>query len=532
MKLDELLDQLEGVKRGGNGYIARCPLHADREPSLTVTESDGKILWHCQAGCDQDALTEKILGLVPKTTEPQEPEAVYRYVDAGGELIFESLRYKTARGKRFLYRHPDPTDDTADEDGWVWNMDDVPRTLYNLPKVIAAIAAAETVYVVEGEKDADSLNAIGKVATCNPMGAGKWRSEFSQFFVGYQGNVIVVADRDEPGRNHADAVRRSLEEIGAKVIVVQAKEGKDATDHLEAGHPVEDFKVLRTQRRGIVTAHDLAEHARERMEMTADDLPGYRIAPGTALDALVWRPGRMYAVGAYTGDGKTSLALQSLRALATAGKRVGYISLEMPEMDLMNKLVAHKGVPLLYTEEPWRMRNEPAVSQAYEEAINEIEKWNVEIVFDHNASAESIRERTMDREYEVIFVDHLHRVDARERKHLEAQVRGITNIALELNVLVVVLCQFRKTQRGNGLATYPKPSLQDFRETSQIGDDASMALAVWRQRDDSGLRYTGHTEVIVLKNRHTTGQKDAAGFTYMPTFDPNLQMFTPTGGVT
>lgn len=51
--IENLITRLDGVKRTGPGrYIARCPAHADKSPSLTVTEKDGKVLFHCFAGCE------------------------------------------------------------------------------------------------------------------------------------------------------------------------------------------------------------------------------------------------------------------------------------------------------------------------------------------------------------------------------------------------------------------------------------------------------------------------------------------------
>jgi hypothetical protein len=48
----ELLEQLEGVRKAGRGWIAKCPAHPDRTPSLSVTVgSDGRLLIHCFAGC-------------------------------------------------------------------------------------------------------------------------------------------------------------------------------------------------------------------------------------------------------------------------------------------------------------------------------------------------------------------------------------------------------------------------------------------------------------------------------------------------
>jgi hypothetical protein len=41
------------ARRCGRGFIARCPAHEDRHPSLSLSERDGRVLVHCHAGCAQ-----------------------------------------------------------------------------------------------------------------------------------------------------------------------------------------------------------------------------------------------------------------------------------------------------------------------------------------------------------------------------------------------------------------------------------------------------------------------------------------------
>jgi len=67
-----ILDRLEGVKKtGSDKYVARCPAHADRTPSLTIRElSDGRVLLHCFGGCD----TEAVLSAVGLTFRDVMPE--------------------------------------------------------------------------------------------------------------------------------------------------------------------------------------------------------------------------------------------------------------------------------------------------------------------------------------------------------------------------------------------------------------------------------------------------------------------------
>lgn len=51
MNAETILARLQGVRRPGDGWTAKCPAHEDRSPSLSVSEHNGKILLHCFAGC-------------------------------------------------------------------------------------------------------------------------------------------------------------------------------------------------------------------------------------------------------------------------------------------------------------------------------------------------------------------------------------------------------------------------------------------------------------------------------------------------
>lgn len=228
----------------------RCPAHDDSTSSLSLSEgADGRVLLHCHAGCDVASVLER-LRLEPADLFPDDPErrngsngggewtprgdavAVYDYVDEDGRLLFQVLR--TAK-KEFPQRRPDP----SKRGGWAWRLDDTRRVLYRLPRVVAAAADGEAVFVCEGEKDVQSIEAAGAVATCNPGGAGKWADEYARVLQGAR--VIVVADRDQPGRRHARRVAASLTGVAASVRIVEAAEGKDATDHLRAGRTLEEL---------------------------------------------------------------------------------------------------------------------------------------------------------------------------------------------------------------------------------------------------------------------------------------------------
>ncbi|HZP33627.1 MAG TPA: CHC2 zinc finger domain-containing protein [Candidatus Acidoferrales bacterium] len=56
MNASEILDRLQQVRPSRDGWIARCPSHQDRNPSLSVREREGKLLLHCFAGCTVEVI--------------------------------------------------------------------------------------------------------------------------------------------------------------------------------------------------------------------------------------------------------------------------------------------------------------------------------------------------------------------------------------------------------------------------------------------------------------------------------------------
>jgi hypothetical protein len=137
--------------------------------------------------------------------------------------------------KSFSQRRPDGTG------GWIWNLNGVERVLYRLPELLAA-DPAETIWLPEGEKDVEALVAAGLVATTNPMGAGKWRSNYARFFRGR--SVVLLPDKDDPGRDHMLKVAQSLVGIASAIKLFDLPgllPKGDVSDWLAAGHTVPEL---------------------------------------------------------------------------------------------------------------------------------------------------------------------------------------------------------------------------------------------------------------------------------------------------
>ena len=78
MSADAVLQRVEKVRRTGPGrWVARCPAHEDRAPSLAVRETDdGRLLIHCFAGCSTDSVIGA-LGLQWSDLMPPLPQGVH-----------------------------------------------------------------------------------------------------------------------------------------------------------------------------------------------------------------------------------------------------------------------------------------------------------------------------------------------------------------------------------------------------------------------------------------------------------------------
>jgi putative DNA primase/helicase len=130
MNVDTLARALE-ARRSGPSWMAKCPAHEDRNPSLSIREVDGKVLLHCHAGCTQrdviDALKARGLWR-PELTENPRIVATYDYTDEQGNLLYQVVRYQP---KDFKQRRPDGCG------GWTWKKS-ARQVLYRLPEVLEA----------------------------------------------------------------------------------------------------------------------------------------------------------------------------------------------------------------------------------------------------------------------------------------------------------------------------------------------------------------------------------------------------------
>ncbi|MGL5243703.1 MAG: phage/plasmid primase, P4 family, partial [Sarcina sp.] len=284
MDFQEIISHFDIKKNISNNAVqAMCPAHNDKHASLSIKYDsvEGKTFMICHAGCEVKEVVQSVglkvsdlfdKPLPPKPNEKKENsniEAIYKFTDVNGKLLYEKVRFK---GKRFSHRRY--------IDGYVvWGMDEgvytetfpnsneyskkerpgakelwfpsEEHTLYNLPNLVQAIQEEEIVYICEGEKDADNLIRMGLVATTTSIGASKgdvgkkWRKEFNSYFK--DADVALLPDHDLAGQNFMDYVATHVKDLArtVKVIELPGLENKeDVSDWLEKGYDIYDLKKL------------------------------------------------------------------------------------------------------------------------------------------------------------------------------------------------------------------------------------------------------------------------------------------------
>lgn len=226
MTINDILSRLEGVRPGAgqNQYIARCPAHMDQHQSLSVgVGSDGRILLNCFAGCDTEEIAEA-MGLTMKDLFVEQPKTeidypVYYYTDEKGNVLAKKERWQSQKKGFTWYRL-----DSAGE--WIKGLGDgvdkLKMPLYNL-KAIAEASPDRPVYLVEGEKDVETLRAYLFTATTTPNGAStKWGEVlYTEPFKGR--TVYIIPDNDKAGYAYAQNAAIALSRVAKSVKVLELK---------------------------------------------------------------------------------------------------------------------------------------------------------------------------------------------------------------------------------------------------------------------------------------------------------------------
>jgi len=258
------------LQQTGPEWRGPCPVHQGDDPNFAVNPKNGLAYCHSQCGrgwnilqleqelsgrpwkeCRQEV--NSIVGRPIRGPSKLKEVATYDYTDANGEFLFQVVRYepKTFRQRRRVVK----MDGTSAGISWEYNIKGISRVLYRLPQV----AAAEQVLIVEGEKDVESLEHLGFVATCNPGGAcnhaGKWLKNYTESLEGKR--VVILPDNDTPGQKHAEIVVQAIRHRVKELRIVKIPVGKDASDWIAGGSTRETIDQVIAQA-SVIAGQDVS----------------------------------------------------------------------------------------------------------------------------------------------------------------------------------------------------------------------------------------------------------------------------------
>jgi AAA domain/Toprim-like len=232
----------------------------------------------------------------------------YDYTDESGELLYQVCRLEP---KEFRQRRPDGMG------GWIWNLGSTRRVPYRWPELLKFPDG--TVFVTEGEKDADRVASLGHCATT--AACGKWTEDCIRALAAR--DILILEDNDEAGRKKATEAAHVLHGTARTVRIVRLPnlpDKGDVSDWLDADARRAEKLVEASFDAPVWTPKDIVTeappslwrfHTDQDPEPTAWLIKGVLPEAGTALVSGMW------------GSFKTTLALDITVSVITGEQFAG-----------------------------------------------------------------------------------------------------------------------------------------------------------------------------------------------------------------
>ncbi len=379
------------ASRSGAGWKCLCPAHDDRNPSLSVTDSeDGRVLVRCHAGCSQEsviaALTDRglwpqrypvggpkqlktpgsskldawtpVLPVPADAPKPDfncstlgKPSLKWEYRNQKGETLGFVVRYEQPNnGKTFrpltFCKHPNGKCE--------WRQQGFPKPypLYGLERLSSR--EDSPIVVAEGEKAADCAQELlfHMVGVSWPHGAKSVNDVDWAPLAGRE--VLVWPDADDEGQQAAQQVCRQCVEAGVKSVRLirppkDAPKGWDAADALAEDYSPAGISELIEQAEEYRRPSPLSD--KPRLELTAwraDRFAGQPPERRWLVDRILplATPCMVAAIG---GIGKSMLMLKLALEVATGD--LGGSEQDDPERMFGSTVTCHGSAVLITAED-------------------------------------------------------------------------------------------------------------------------------------------------------------------------------------
>jgi replicative DNA helicase len=278
-------------------------------------------------------------------------------------------------------------------------------------------------------------------------------------------------------------LRKTLEAVeegmGAARRATTPEEGNDLLAGL-----ADKLRVLRPGKVTAKTATEAAQELWDALNSTEKASGLTPMATGIAgLDQVLaggFRPGQLIVLGARPGCGKSALACNTIAtSVAESGKRVFVVSLEMPTIELVQRIASAKSGVLLAA-----LRRPDMLGQADRDAANlttsDIASFDMHFADRRRLTVQAIAAQAQRLHalfpISLIIVDYIQIVKGtpvkggnREQEVAEI-VRELKSLAVDLGCAVLALSQLNR-QSDEGM-----PKMSDLRESGSLEQDADVVL--------------------------------------------------------
>jgi len=518
--------RVPGLRKIQGDVRGPCPVHDGKDLNFSLEPETGRSYCHSQcnrgwdvfslemelSACDfvvAKATVYEIVGRPKDDWQDREIVATYDYRDADGNLVYQVVR-KTpgADGrKRFLQRRPEPGGK------WKWGLGKVKPLPFRLPEMLAA----NVVGICEGEKDCLNLIRAGWVATCNNGGAGNFHPELVSYFAAK--HVAIFPDNDEAGRKHAEAVAGLLASVAASVKVVEMPDlplKGDVSDFLASGKTGSDLRQLwRDAEEWTPDWEFVSEvpHENDKYMRTfaqcvreAGGFDGFWKSvevegiptpfPNLTSQLKGLRPGEVYVIGARTGQGKTSLALQFAGTAIANRVPPLLFSMEMGHRDAFQRMAGIEARADL-TRYAWLRKHHPTSLDAKDmerdlrQATEKFSRVPFYVTTKTGVTPEFLvaeSKRMKDRAgIGLVIVDHMQLMGATGKlrggdyEKFTAISRATKEIAVELNVPLILVSQVSRNSASDKRAEL---EMNDLRGSGAIEEDAAGIMLLYYDAED------------------------------------------------
>ena len=276
----------------------------------------------------------------------------------------------------------------------------------------------------------------------------------------------------------------------------------------------------RNVKKDVTQINPIIRDAMEMLQKAANQKEGLSgLRTGfDGLDKITsgWQDSDLIIIAARPAMGKTSFVLNIALNVAKRGKKVAFFSLEMSNVQLVNRLIVN------VCEIPGeKIKSGRLESYEWEQLDFKIkELYDAPIYIDDTPSLSVFELRTkarrLVREHGIrcIIIDYLQLMNASgmsfgsREQEVSTISRSLKGLAKELNIPIIALSQLNRGVESRQGAEGKRPQLADLRESGAIEQDADMVCFIHRPEyykiteDERGNSLVGLAEIIIAKHRN------------------------------